>query len=88
LHASVWTDGYGEPQVAVKLAAGRGRVIQSAYSLDLLAPVLLVLREPVFRGARADEFFARSLLVLLDAPVDLRLKLHRGKRQVRQIAAG
>src|SRR2546421_8822032 len=65
-----------------------GRIVQRADALDLHAPVFLVLREPVFGGARADEFLARSEehTSELQSRSDLvcRLLLEKKKKQIRK----
>src|SRR5687768_15591256 len=83
---AVGPDGHREAQVAVDLAAGLGGIVDRADALHLEPPVLLVLREAVLRGIRADELLAGALLVLLDLAVDLRLQAHRREREVGEIA--
>src|SRR5207248_2990682 len=87
VNAAVGPDGHRESQVAVQFAAGLRRIVDRAEPLDLGAPLLLVVREAVFRGVGADEFLARPLLVVVDLLVDLRLEPHRRKREIGEIAA-
>src|SRR5690606_27640990 len=87
IYRAVGADRHRQQQAAVELAARGVGVVQRAHALDLLPPVLDVLREAVFLRARADELLARALGQLLQVAVDLGFEAGDGRGTVEQVEA-